>query len=179
MRVTEAIPIDTSLIEATGKQASFPAIYHEYKNLVRSILFRVSPDGDIDDLTQETFLKVWLGLNNFNGRATLKTWIYRVALNVAHDATRKRKHRLVQISNFDDLPATESSTLDPDQKAVRDALLQLNFKYRAVLVLTIYEELTIAEVADVLRVAEGTIKSRLHYAKKKMYLILQSFGVKL
>lgn len=159
---------------------SFSALYREYRGLVRSVLFKISGPADLDDLVQETFVHIWKGYSKFKQSSKLKTWIYRITVNVAVDSYRKNKKRGLEVV-LD--PERQESHSGANQIVCKDlvqkGLTCLKPSHRAVLVLHCMEDIPLKEVAEILKTSIGTIKSRLFYAKKIMLEFLQKNGVKL
>src|SRR5438128_1783043 len=73
--------------------ATFEKIYDEHVSRVRSILCRMCPPHEVDDLAQECFIRVWKNKESFRGEANLSSWIYRIAMNVAYDSYRNKAAR--------------------------------------------------------------------------------------
>jgi RNA polymerase sigma-70 factor (ECF subfamily) len=135
-------------------------------------------------VAQEVFLLVYRQLGRFEGRSSLKTWIYRIAVNQCHNRRRFwRRRRRDREEGLEAVAAeaagarAESSPYEEARRRerarrVQAALLQLSFEHRSVLVLREVEGLTCAEVAGALGVPEGTVKSRLSRAREAMRLRL-------
>jgi RNA polymerase sigma-70 factor (ECF subfamily) len=136
------------------------------------------------DVAQEVFLQVYRMLGRFEGRSSLKTWIYRIAVNQCHNRRRlwhrrrrDREDALEEGLLVERAPgAREGAPASPYEVAcqaerarrVQTALLQVSFEHRSVLVLREVEGLTCEEVGAVLGVPEGTVKSRLSRAREAM-----------
>jgi len=146
--------------------------------------------GDRDealDLSQEVFLRVFRTIHRFRGQSTLRTWIYRIAVNQARNRHRfwKRRHRADQVSldqhlaDHGDLPSTTASTPDRvlAQKELaaqlQRALDHLPFDQRIAIVLREVDGLSYEEIAYSLGVAVGTVKSRLTRARQALRLELR------
>jgi RNA polymerase sigma-70 factor (ECF subfamily) len=141
------------------------------------------------DVAQEVFLQVFRMLGRFEGRSRLKTWIYRIAVNQCHNRRRfwrrRRRDREEALDEGLDArraqPGADGGEASPYEEAVRqerarrvqDALLQLSFEHRAVLLLREVEGLTCEEVGLALGVPEGTVKSRLSRAREAMRVRLR------
>jgi RNA polymerase sigma-70 factor (ECF subfamily) len=139
------------------------------------------------DLAQEAFTRVYLHRDAYDGRAKFSTWLWRIALNLCHDELRKRKRRgyLADIESGDLeavlAEAADESSPAPDVvtqqseavRLVQQALQRLPERYRAILVLRHYEGLRFREIADVLDLPEGTVKSRMAEALDQLHLILR------
>ncbi|MBI4412080.1 MAG: sigma-70 family RNA polymerase sigma factor [Deltaproteobacteria bacterium] len=162
------------LRHSAGAIGGFAELYGQYNGLVRSVLYKLCASGDLDDLVQEAFVRIWKGLPGFQGGAQLKSWIYRVTYNLAIDHFRKKKRGPTEVElDEQGAPSTNGESSSVDKEMVHQGLKELNDEHRSVLVFHCMEGLTVAEVADVLKIPEGTVKSRLHHAKNKMAVILK------
>lgn len=130
------------------------------------------------DVLQDVWLKVLHGIRNLKDSGSLKPWLYAITHGVAVDRFRRQyKRDKAEQSQLDDLLNVEEPTFDEqDAKAVHHALSRLGVKHREVLVLHFLQDLSIQEIANVVGCSEGTVKSRIHYAKRQMKQILE--GVK-
>ncbi len=130
------------------------------------------------DVLQDVWLKVFRGIRKLKDPGSLRPWLYSITHGVAVDRIRSNysrdKAEQAQLEDFND--AEEPSFAKEDAAAVHQALSQLGLKHREVLVLHFLEDLSIAEIAEVVGCSEGTVKSRIHYAKRQMKQILE--GVK-
>jgi RNA polymerase sigma-70 factor (ECF subfamily) len=125
--------------------------------------------ADAEDAVQDTFLAVALALPRFRGESSIRTWAYRIAISAALKVKARRRRSTEPLDP--DLPAP----LGPNPGVVADsrarlqrALSTLSFEHRTVIALFAIEGLTHPEIAATLGVAEGTVWSRLHHAKKKL-----------
>ena len=168
----------------TGDPEAFERLVRLHEAMVVNLADRLL--GDVEearDVAQEVFLQVYKRLDAFEGRSSLKTWIYRIAVNQCHNRRRfwRRRRRdreaplderLVENSNVPGArpaasPYDETLRLERARR-VQAALLELRFEQRSVLVLREVEGLSCEEVAAALGVPEGTIKSRLSRAREAM-----------
>jgi RNA polymerase sigma-70 factor (ECF subfamily) len=146
---------------------------------VRSLLFRLIRDeAEAEDMAQETFLKVYTNLHQYRGAASLKTWIFRIATNLAMDWHRSRG-RAPDLIRLDD-PARKRTPLDKTggpletaqlserKSALSEALHRLPMTQRAALVLKVTEGMKYEEIARVLDTTENSVKSSIHVARKKV-----------
>jgi len=174
-------PIGKVLSFATQNETdAFPKIYDDHHKMVRSVLFKMCGVRELDDLVQEVFLRIWKGLKKFRHQSQLKTWIYRITVNTAFEHFRKSKNRKRELELMMDVPIR--ATQDHDlmyQDIVQKGLNKLSDKYRTVLVLTVMEGLPLSEVAQIIKIPEGTVKSRLHYARQEFLAFLNRNGVQL
>lgn len=164
-----------------GDAAAYEKLVAEYSGDVYALLFRLTSDGEeARDLTQETFLRAFQNINRFRGDASLKTWIYRIAINQARNRWRwwRRRKRDVTVSldATDDqrdtpLAATlpSDNSLNPEQETLakereaqlRDALLGLRSSYREAVILRDVEGFSYEEIAATIQISIGTVKSRI------------------
>lgn len=163
---------------AAGEER-FAGLFHQYKNLVFKTAFLLLSDyQEAEDALQEVFLRVYKALPTFDlERGAFTTWLYRITVNYCLD--RRRRHRPV-ILPLDKVRSLAGA--DPPRFAEKaenaDAVLQaverLSDKLRTVLVLRYYLDLPYKEIAEVLELPEGTVKSRLDLALKTLRRVLES-----
>jgi RNA polymerase sigma-70 factor (ECF subfamily) len=127
------------------------------------------------DVLQDVWLKVFRGIRKLKDPGALRPWLYSIAHGIAVDRIRRNyareKAEETHTEDFDE--AQEPSFVGVDAEAVHQALGQLGVKHREVLVLHFLEDLSITEIASVVDCSEGTVKSRIHYAKHAMKRILE------
>jgi len=164
------------------KNEKFKALYHEYFRMIRSLLFRVCGRESLDDLTQESFLKVWRDLESFDSRSSVKTWVYRIAMNTALDDLRRRKRESLRITSTRVDEEAAAVAVDEGERYSEKSLIESAFgrlsdEHRCVLVLSYFEDLPLEEIAWMLNLPLGTVKSRMFHAKHHLKKILISLGV--
>ena len=160
-----------------GDEAAFAALFEQYKNLVfkTAVLLldsaRVaSPEAEAEEALQEVFLSVYRSLGSYQPeRAAFSTWLYRITVN--HCLNRKRRRLPWPWLSLDRVPAAQAGAASPEHalgenEEVRSALRRLSGKLRATVVLRFYADLSYAEIAQVLDIPIGTVKSRLAEALK-------------
>ncbi|MGB2925162.1 MAG: sigma-70 family RNA polymerase sigma factor [Limnothrix sp.] len=166
-----------------GDRPSFRVLYQRYHQKVRSTLFQLCGKELLDDLVQDVFLKVWQGLPKLRNPDYFATWLYRISWNVATDQRRRFAKR--QTTSMDiEAQAHLMISTDPEaltslhyQELIQQGLQGLSLEHRAVLVLHDLKDLPQKEVAEVLAVPLGTVKSRLHHARRSLRQFLESQGV--
>ncbi len=160
-------------------QQSFRQLYLRYQQRVRSTLYQLCGAEGLDDLVQEVFLRTWKGLPQLRQVSQFSTWLYRICWNVASDERRKfaqqRAFNSKLKADAEGIPfGNSSSAQTPDlmrlhyQDIVQRGLQQLSFEHRTVIVLHDLEDLPQKEVAQILGIALGTVKSRLFHARMSL-----------
>jgi len=168
----------------SGDSGAFAVIVEKYQHRIYNIAFRMTGNReDSLDLAQECFLRIFRALNAFKGDSSLSTWIYRVANNVVVDELRKRQRRPKVSQSVDAVfsndereqtivlasplaEAPEQVMLRKEQRqAIQSALLQLSAEHRAAIVMRDIEGLSYEEIAEILMLNVGTVKSRLNRAR--------------
>jgi RNA polymerase sigma-70 factor (ECF subfamily) len=141
------------------------------------LYFASSLTGNEDsglDVLQEVWIKAFRGIGKLKDPGALRSWLYSVTHGIAIDRIRRNVSReraeAVDLEDFEE--ADEPTFAHEDAAEVHRALSQINLKHREVLVLHFLEDLSLAEIAKVVGCSEGTVKSRMHYAKRAMKEIL-------
>ena len=169
--------MDSYLIEQT-KQSSYEAIINELmidhgQDILQLVMQYVHNIAVAEDLTQEIFVKCYKALPNFHFNSSIKTWLWRIAINHSKDYLKSwyAKHVEVQTEElFAQVKSEESVEREVLQNEQDDELAQAVFalpiKYREVIYLCYYEEQSMKELADILQLNESTVKTRLRVAKE-------------
>lgn len=182
--VGKVMHADTALVQRAqaNDRAAFNEIVLRYKSKVYNYIFRMVHNAlDAEDLTQETFVRAYLSIRSFQSRASLNTWLFRIATNLCIDYSRKAKKTPWQVSLSQedteeggdqeyDLP---DSAFDPQNallnkelgRRLEDAIAALPDKLRTVLLLFDVEGLSYDEIAEIVGCPLGTVKSRLFNAR--------------
>lgn len=167
-----------------GDRFAFAELVETYQSKVIHISYSMLSDyEDACDAAQEVFVKVFRSADSFRGDSSLSTWIYRITKNVCMDFLRKRKEKTVSIDEEKedapkyDIPDTEHSPEQITEKneikrLVREALMSLDNDSRLIITLFDIEGLRYEEIASVLKIPVGTVKSRLNRAREKLKKIL-------
>lgn len=183
-----AIPFeDAELVEQSrqGDVAAFGRLVVKYQDQVFNTCWRMCGDRtEAEDLTQEAFVRAFQSIGGFWGRAKFSTWVFRIAVNLVISARRKKKgkvtyslddrtdrgedggSRFAMNDPVSDEATPERGALDREQqRIVLEALTGLDEESRCVIVLRDLESFGYEEIAEVLEVPLGTVKSRLHRAR--------------
>jgi RNA polymerase sigma-70 factor (ECF subfamily) len=198
VRAEEAVGemTDHRLLEATrtGDDAAFAELVRRYRNQITNYVYRMTNDYDLAvDLAQETFMRVYAAAERYQTSYAFSTYIYRIATNLAISELRRRKRRrLVSLSSFfgeresptdsfeldmpDKGPLQDAAVVEDERRAaVARAIATLPEKYRAPLVLRDVEERSYDEIACILNMNEGTVKSRINRARGFLRDKLQAY----
>jgi RNA polymerase sigma-70 factor (ECF subfamily) len=187
----DAVEAERALLERAraGDQDAFGVIVREHQRQVYALALRMLRDPEeASEATQEVFLAAWQGLRGFRGDARFATWLYRIAYNyclrlVAH---RRRDAALqAELSaayareNRPERTQSAASALDAEhemRETVRGEIAKLPQKYRVVVVLRHLQELSYEEIAEVMRVPIGTVKTHLFRARAMLKERLEGLG---
>lgn len=161
-----------ALCMATDNREAFSRLVELHQEGLRRFLFNLSGDAMLtDDLAQETFLKAWLGIRSFKGLSGFRTWLYRIAVNEYVSWRRNRQAAMLgQAADLTSLTSGEpsvSGTSDAGMDA-QTLLATLKDTERMVTILFYINDMSIKEITKVTGMAEGTIKSHLSRARRKM-----------
>lgn len=154
-----------------GDRRAIESIVREVYPLVHNVCRRVL-GGDADDATQNALINIVRHLERFDGRSSFTTWVYRVATNAALDEARRRqRHRSRNISVVPDVIDDANSTLNDrvlDAEYVQPLLAQLPEEFRVAVVLRDVMDLDYDEIADILDIPGGTVRSRIARGRAKL-----------
>jgi RNA polymerase sigma-70 factor (ECF subfamily) len=157
-----------------GDKGAFSDLFHKYRNLVYKTAYLILDNAaDAEDVLQEVFIQVHKSLSTFQpSKGAFTTWLYRITVN--HCLNRRRKRHLFVLS-LDEVssvlltdPTSSLESRSAEEEATKQALGQLSEKLRMVVILRYYWELSYAEMAQILGVPVGTVKSRLNFALKTL-----------
>ena len=164
-----------------GSAAAFEDLVAQHEKKIYNLCFSTMGNAeDAADMAQETLLKAWRALDRFDGRSSLGTWLYRIAMNTCLDELRRRRNRqTVSIQALNEKGwepedgAGDMAERSAQGQQLRQALALLPEDYRAVLVLRDVQGFTYEEIAQILHCPVGTVRSRLNRARKNMMKKLQ------
>ena len=179
---------DAALVLASkaGDQDAFAHLVQRHQRRVFNLVFRMLQQyEEANEVTQETFFAAWQGLPSFRGDARFSTWLYRIAYNCCLKQLEQRKRDNVlqtavqaeqgcQEESCDERAAEELETRER-QLLVRQHLSLLPAKYRIVLILRHFQEMTYEEMAEILTIPIGTIKTHLFRARNLLKERLETF----
>lgn len=169
------------ILDPDNRRNAFELLIKKYQQKIYWHIRKMVIDhDDADDVVQETFIKVWQGLQNFRGDAQLYTWIYRIATNESLNFLQKKRrqnHVPLEAGSEDsmDLLNTLESSISQDylsgdeiQIKLQKALLQLPDKQRLVFNMKYYEDMKYEDIAEITGTSVGALKASYHLAVKKI-----------
>jgi RNA polymerase sigma-70 factor (ECF subfamily) len=175
---------DDQIIERTlaGETEAFSLLVRRWERPIYGLSLRMlGRDEDARDVCQETFIAAFRNLRKFRGDAKFSSWLYRIALNACHSRLRRQNGTYEQSIDQEDAEGYRTEIIDGeaevlpdrlhrDQRAmiVRRALQALPAEMRQVIIMKEYEELTFAEIAEILQIPVSTVKSRLYTGLQQM-----------
>jgi RNA polymerase sigma-70 factor (ECF subfamily) len=174
---------EAELIEAClgGSSAAFAELVDRYKNLVFGVISQVVADGNVvEDLAQEVFLKVHRGLPSFRGDAKLSTWIYRIVRNVCSEASGRERATMSIDERTEDgrlryePGAADGAFSDLERRDLLEkAIARLPVDQRFLISAHYFGGLQYQELADILEMPMGTVKTLLHRAKHRLRELIE------
>ena len=186
-----SLPEEDGLIAAlrAGEESAYETLIRQYQQPVYNLVCRLMNDRvDAADVVQEVFLKVFRSIGSFRGNSSLKTWIYRITVNEAHNHRRwfsRHQRQEVSFGGEEGLAPAEDCLTAPGRSPfdyaadgetralVERALAELNPNFRAAVVLRDIEDLNYEEIAEVLDISLGTVKSRILRGREALRKILE------
>ena len=176
---------DTDLLKryAAGEEEAFQELVSQYKDSIYAFLRRFLSQSDmVDDVFQETFMQLYVSRGTFDLSRPLRPWLFTIAANKAKDALRRRQridsanlgsmfdsedHSIDDVLNtleYDTRMPYEDLIKDETAASVKRVVAQMPTKLREILILAYFHKFSYAEIAGILKIPVGTVKSRLHTA---------------
>ncbi len=186
---TQSSPSDEQLVKAAkrGNMAAFEELVARHRDKIYARAFSMMRNEDeAIDLSQEAWVKSWQRLKQFQGESSFGTWMTRIVINLCLDQLRRRKRQRTE--SIEEMSEESGGverqmpvvTVNPTErlergelrKKIDQALAQLSYEHRTVLVLHEFEEMEYKEIAKTMECSIGTVMSRLFYARRKMAVLL-------
>jgi len=175
-----------------GDVAAFDRLIVKYRSRVHAIIYNLTSNReDASDLAQEAFIKAFQSIHRFQGQSSFFTWLYRIAVNSTLSHLRKNRLRSFFslekisadepvsreiVSALTDRAGAERETFVRElQDKLNEAMQKLSIKHRTVVTLFEIDGLSHEEIAEIMGCSVGTVRSRLHYAKRLLQAELQSY----
>ena len=149
---------------------AFGRLVEAYQPRVRRFLLNLTMGDEMltDDLAQETFIKAYVGVRGFKGLSSFGTWLYRIAYNEFYSHTRRHHEEHVEdIARLGDVSTAANDAIDASM-TVQEAMARLGENERVAITLFYIEDQPLKQVAKIMRMPEGTVKSLVYRAKDKM-----------
>ena len=184
---------DQQLVARTqaGETAAFDQLVVKYTPRLYGLVYNMTSNHeDTNDLLQDVFAKAYKAIRGFRGKSSFYTWIHSIAVNMTLNFLKKRGRRYhlslddvdASIQNdkeFLELTATSSPVREADlselQRRLNEAMMKLSEEHRAVVTMFHIQGMPHAEISKILRVSEGTVRSRLFYANRQLQNYLDEF----
>ncbi|MEY2439037.1 MAG: hypothetical protein QOI34_422 [Verrucomicrobiota bacterium] len=184
---------DQKLVARTqsGEAGAFDELVVKYTPRLYGLVYNMTSNHeDTNDLLQDIFAKAYKAISGFRGKSSFYTWIHSIAVNMTLNFLKKRGRRFhlslddvdASIQNdkeFIELTATSSPVREADlselQRRLNEAMMKLSEEHRAVVTMFHIQGMPHAEISKILRVSEGTVRSRLFYANRQLQNYLDEF----
>lgn len=170
------MPEDRDLVSAVsrGDPHAFRALFREYYPRILGYALKRCPNrADAETVAQETMMAVWKGATSYAERSSVATWIFGIARNKVADLLRDREKEIATPPDLLTVPSDGGVPGALERQRVEWALEQLTVEHREVVLLTLYDGLSYHDIARMLGIPEGTVKSRMYYARRKLRSILE------
>ena len=192
--VEDRLDTDEILIKSfqKGDQESYTILVNRYKNRIFNFIYRYVNDLDLaEDLTQDTFLKLYTHKNSYKEIAKFSTWLYTIASNLAKTELRKKTRR--QTYSVSDLGTTDREfvissdkniTIDKNSSkkdfnsAIIDSLNDISEEFQIMIILRDFQELSYEIISNIMDIPIGTVKSRINRGRLKLIQLLKEKGYK-
>ncbi len=171
---------DNKLVDETlsGKIESFGFLVEKYQKVIFNLALKITSDYDIaKDITQESFIKAFSKLNSFNSKYKFFSWLYRIALNECFDLQKKQNITEINEDEFYNRENTPLENIEAGElkNRVNTAIDMLDEKYKSVIILRHFENLSYEEISEILLLPIKKVKSRLYMAREILRLSLGDF----
>ena len=168
-----------------GNSEAFAALVTEHQRYVYNLALRILQNEDEAlDLAQETFVRAWTALPNFRGQSQFRTWLYRIVTNLCYNRLPHLRRSLTELGDdvIAELPETDLAFADPShgvesrelRSYLHQAIDQLDENYRLLIFLRYQSELSYDEIATMLNLPLGTVKTGLFRAKEQLRRTLET-----
>jgi len=169
-----------------GDRRSFDVLVKRYQRRIYFLALRMARDHDAaDDIAQETFVRAYFAIDSFTIGRNFYTWLYKICMNLSINHLKSRKFLISESRMSDETDPLERAAGGPDPsdvlasrettKKIESAIDSLSPKYKAVLVLRVYEDMSYEDIARTLDLSVGTVMSRLFRAREKMLDVLGEY----
>ena len=190
---TEASKLDVLVENAiNGSFEAFDKIMVHYRERMYGVIYNMTLNhSDAADLTQETFVKAFRSISKFKRKSSFFTWLYRIGVNLTLTfLKRKRNRKFFSFEQFfgdslnegqkgelasNEINSAKSTMLNELHEKLNEALSRLSDKHRTIVILYEIDGLSHKEISQIMKCTEGTVRSRLHYAKIQLQSMLSEY----
>ena len=176
----------------SGNNKAFSFLVEKYKNLVYKLALRMTGNyHDSEDIAQESFLRAYRSLHQYNPKYSFSSWLYRITLNIIRDRMRKKDYAIPFLADHQDqnleemanpiFPGDDSLTINPEERQIQQeninnlqsAINMLPLHHREIIILRHIQNLSYYEIGRVLNIPVNSVKVRLHRARVQLKDILE------
>jgi RNA polymerase sigma-70 factor (ECF subfamily) len=190
---TEALKLDVLVENAiNGSFEAFDKIMVHYRERMYGVIYNMTLNhSDAADLTQETFVKAFRSISKFKRKSSFFTWLYRIGVNLTLTfLKRKRNRKFFSFEQFfgdslnegqkgelasNEINSAKSTMLNELHEKLNEALSRLSDKHRTIVILYEIDGLSHKEISQIMKCTQGTVRSRLHYAKIQLQSMLSEY----
>ena len=190
---TEASKLDVLVENAiNGSFEAFDKIMVHYRERMYGVIYNMTLNhSDAADLTQETFVKAFRSISKFKRKSSFFTWLYRIGVNLTLTfLKRKRNRKFFSFEQFfgdslnegqkgelasNEINSAKSTMLNELHEKLNEALSRLSDKHRTIVILYEIDGLSHKEISQIMKCTQGTVRSRLHYAKIQLQSMLSEY----
>ena len=169
-----------------GDHDAFATLVNDHQRYVYNLALRIlSDENEALDLAQETFVRAWSALPNFRGQSKFRTWLYRIVTNLCYNRLPNLRRSLNDLGEevVEEIPNPDPKSVNPAYKLekqelreyLRQAVDNLDEKYRLLITLRYQDELSYDEIASALNLPLGTVKTGLFRAKERLRNSLEAY----
>jgi RNA polymerase sigma-70 factor (ECF subfamily) len=165
------------LLHQRRYESAFEILLSRYQKRVFHLAYSILRESaKAEEVAQDAFAKLWQGLHLYDGRASLSTWLYTIARNTALSAARAESRRRTMVLQTDDMEEFSASDKGLENIELRQLIERLPEVQQQVIMLFYFEDHSVEDVADMLDLPEGTVKSHLHRARRTLAQWLKGSG---
>jgi len=162
---------------AKKDQNAFQTFFYIYKNRLYYYFYKLLENQeDAEELTMETFFRIYRNAGTFRGESKVSSWVFGIARRVCLEHLKEKNRSIKTLEIYEGDAVSEGSPINEDVELVRKAIEKLAPYEREVLFLAYYEELPYEDIAKVLDIPVGTVKSRVFNAKAKLKRIIEEMS---
>ncbi|QHI35260.1 ECF RNA polymerase sigma factor SigW [Kordia antarctica] len=181
--MTQKTDQDCILEIRAGNVNAYAMLVTKYQTMIFTLAMRmVGNREDAEEVAQDTFVKAYKALDTFKGTSKFSTWLYRIVYNTSLDCIKKNK-RVIYSEHIDEIHESDIGTMQDalsyieakeKKQTIEKALLQLPEDERVLLTLFYFEDLSLKEISEIVKISYDNVKIKLHRSRKKLYHILKN-----